>query len=369
VAEALVGVEFGTPWQPAVTGGRPAWRRWVWAVVLVVALTVATWLAALAYGTWAYAQGLAGRLLPGAVVAGIDVGGLTPHEALATVRAVTEAPLDRQVVLRFQDRTWTTTPRALGSASDAEEAIADAVTFSAAATWSDLARLRWFGEPVTFRRDVSLTHDPTAARAWVDSLAAAVNRAPSDAALDTSTGWVRVVPEQLGYVVNTEATATALAEAVEGGATEVALGVDGVPAAVTTAAFDQVLLLRQDEHKLYLYQDGAMTHSWTVATGTAGYPTPTGIHNVTLKRYLPTWVNPSPNGWGRSLPARIGPGRGNPLGLRALNWSAPNIRFHGTQEVSSLGRDASHGCVRMSNPDVIELFDLVREGATIVSLK
>ena len=55
------------------------------------------------------------------------------------------------------------------------------------------------------------------------------------------------------------------------------------------------------------------------------------------------------------------------MGLRALNWSAPAIRFHGTAATYSLGYNASHGCVRMSNSDVIELYDIVDVGTPIVS--
>jgi lipoprotein-anchoring transpeptidase ErfK/SrfK len=89
---------------------------------------------------------------------------------------------------------------------------------------------------------------------------------------------------------------------------------------------------------------------------------------------MPSWSNPAPNGWGRGMPTYIGPGPGNPLGLRALNWNTLDgvdtaIRFHGTQAVGQLGRPASHGCVRLRNSDVIELFDLIDEGATIISVR
>jgi hypothetical protein len=82
---------------------------------------------------------------------------------------------------------------------------------------------------------------------------------------------------------------------------------------------------------------------------------------------MPTWVNPDPTGWGASMPLSIPPGPGNPLGLRALNWSAEAIRFHGTSATYSLGYNASHGCIRMSNTDVIQLYDMVEVGTPIVS--
>jgi hypothetical protein len=83
---------------------------------------------------------------------------------------------------------------------------------------------------------------------------------------------------------------------------------------------------------------------------------------------MPTWVNPAPDTWGADMPESIPPGPGNPLGLRAINWSAPAIRFHGTSATYSLGYNASHGCVRMANEDVIQLYDMVEVGTPIVSV-
>jgi L,D-transpeptidase ErfK/SrfK len=127
------------------------------------------------------------------------------------------------------------------------------------------------------------------------------------------------------------------------------------------------LLLRIGENKLYLYENGKITHEWVVATGQPEYPTPTGIYEITEKRYMPTWVNPDPTGWGASMPLSIPPGPSNPLGVRALNWSAEAIRFHGTSATYSLGYNASHGCVRLSNEEVIQLYNMVEVGTPIVS--
>jgi hypothetical protein len=119
---------------------------------------------------------------------------------------------------------------------------------------------------------------------------------------------------------------------------------------------------------LYLYENGKITNQWPIATGQPEYMTPTGLYSVIEKRYLPTWVNPAPDTWGASMPVSIPPGPDNPLGLRALNWSAPAIRFHGTSALYSLGFNASHGCVRMSNEDVIQLYDTIDVGTPIVSV-
>jgi L,D-transpeptidase ErfK/SrfK len=89
---------------------------------------------------------------------------------------------------------------------------------------------------------------------------------------------------------------------------------------------------------------------------------------VTLKRYLPTWVNPWSK-WSMDMPAKIGPGPGNPLGTRALNLSAPGIRIHGTPHARSIGYSVSHGCIRMRMPDVEALYPLVPKGTPVFIVK
>lgn len=344
-------------------------RRWVWVAVAVAAFVGLTAGGVVGYGIAAYADTYDGRILPHSVVAGVDISGLTAEEALAAVQEAIAPDLDRTVVVRWDDERWSTTPAELGASSDAEDAVAEAVAASADPDVLDYTRMRWLGEEITFTRDVTVTHSEEGARAFVEALADEINVAPTDAALDYSSGWVEIDPGTDGYHLDTVTGTADLSEALRTGADEVELTAHREAPQVTEAAFDQVLLVRQLEHKLHLYQDGEITHSWNVAVGTGSHPTPTGQYRVTAKRYMPTWGNPSPNGWGSNMPATIGPGVNNPLGVRAINWDAPAIRFHGTANVDSIGTDASKGCVRLTNDDVVELYDLVREGATIVSVR
>lgn len=342
---------------------RPAW--WV---TLVLALVVALAGAGIAYGTHAYATEYDGRILPGITVAGVDLGGMTPDEAAAAVDRAIAPELDRTVTLRTDARRWTTTPRELGATTDADAAIAEAMEVSQAPSGAALARMRLLGESVTFAQDVTVAHSEEGIRAFVDEVAAELHEPATDATASVVGDALEIVPDRTGTVLDTDAATAGLLTALEDGRDEVDLTIHPVAAATTTTDFRQVLVLRQREHTLELYEDGQFVRSWDVAVGTSGYRTPTGMYKVTLKRHMPTWVNPSPNGWGSGMPARIGPGANNPLGVRALNWNAPAIRFHGTAKVNSIGRDASKGCVRLTNADVVELYDLVDVGATIISI-
>jgi lipoprotein-anchoring transpeptidase ErfK/SrfK len=353
--------------------GPPPRRRWSkgkWAAIAlaVVALLLALGVAGIAYATYDYAAEYKGRILPGTVIQGVDVGGLTESQALEVVRASVAPRLDRRIRVTFEGRRWVVTPRSLGARSNARRVVRAALAASASTSFMDKMRMKVLGDEMGFERSVAIDHPRAGVRDFVDELAAKLRVEPRDAQLDYSTGWVEIVPERRGREVRVDDARRALGRALRRGDGHVAVPVESLRPDVTRAAYDSVLLVRIGENRLYLYRDGRIAHSWPVATGQPEYMTPTGVYEVTEKRYMPTWINPAPTTWGKDLPAEIPPGPGNPLGVRAINWSAPAIRFHGTEATYSLGYNASHGCVRLSNEDVVELYDMVEVGTPIVSL-
>jgi lipoprotein-anchoring transpeptidase ErfK/SrfK/predicted nucleic acid-binding Zn ribbon protein len=315
-----------------------------------------------------YARSYDGKIMPGATIAGVDVGGLDRAQALAKVRAAIRPELNRDVLIRWQAQRWKATPAELGAKSDAKRAVEEALYESASASFVEKVEMRLGGE-LGFERDVAIRYPKQGVSGFVQGLASSFDQKPQDAYIDYSTNWVEIVDEKVGRTVDVDASTAKILGALRRGVESTKLVVDTEPAEVTADDFDQVLLLHIGDNRLYLYQDGKITHRYTVATGEAAYPTPQGVYEVINKRYMPTWVNPAPDGWGADMPAIIGPGIDNPLGVRALDWNASGIRFHGTQALSSLGHNASHGCVRMSTEDVIELYDLVEIGTPIVSIQ
>ena len=320
-----------------------------------------------AWATYDYTKAHQGRLLPGATVAGVEVGGLTRDQAVAAVAAAIRPQLDRSITVAWNEREWTATPRELGARNDAEQAVDAAIRASRETSFFERMQMKMLGDRLDFERNVAITYPRQGVRGFIKGIAASVDKDPRDAEIDYSTGWVEIVPEREGRAVELKKSRRSLMRALRNESPEIALSVKPLYPEVTTDAFDQVLLVRIGENKLYLYEDGRIVRSWRVATGLPEYPTPTGLYHVTEKRYMPTWVNPAPDTWGADMPAEIPPGPGNPLGLRAINWDAPAIRFHGTSATYSLGYNASHGCVRMSNADVIELYDMIDVGTPIVS--
>ena len=335
--------------------------------VLLVALFVLAF-SGVAYATYDYDKEYDGKLLPGIVIAGVDVGGMTPEEAYRAVKAAGKIQLDRNITVGYEEKSWTVTPRELGAKSNARALVDAAVAESENTGVLTKASMAVFGNELDLDSELGITYPKQGVRGFIDGVAAALDRDPIDAGVDYSSGWLEFIEPKEGRTVRRDESRRALSRALKKERDSVTLAVKTTKPAVTEQKWDQVLLLRIGENKLYLYEDQKITHEYTVATGLPEYPTPTGEYYITEKRYLPTWVNPDPTGWGADMPASIGPGPGNPLGTRALNWNASGIRFHGTEATYSLGYAASHGCVRMAMPDVEELYDLVDVGTPIVSL-
>jgi L,D-transpeptidase ErfK/SrfK len=101
--------------------------------------------------------------------------------------------------------------------------------------------------------------------------------------------------------------------------------------------------------------------SYPVAIGKAGWETPIGHYQVERRQRDPEWEHP--------LTKRIFPsGPDNPLGAAWIGFrseSGFHFGFHGTYDEFLLGEAVSHGCVRMANADILDLFDQVELGTDI----
>lgn|GEM_PF-651470 len=124
---------------------------------------------------------------------------------------------------------------------------------------------------------------------------------------------------------------------------------------------DTRLVLKLSERKVYVYQGDKEEASYPVAIGKSSTPTPTGDFEVFQMVVDPIWESP----WtGEVFP----PGANSALGLRWIGFAKlPNgiIGFHGTPTISSIGKAASNGCVRMHNEHVVELFKKVKMGTPV----
>jgi lipoprotein-anchoring transpeptidase ErfK/SrfK len=204
--------------------------------------------------------------------------------------------------------------------------------------------------------------DQAAVRGWMSLFAPGVAAAPTDARYVVVNRRLRVVPSVAGRRIDTDSGAAAISAAL---LAEVA----AVAPRVHESSIPRALLVVLGERKLFSYRvGGGLEKTYRCAIGLSRYPTPRGTFKVVGKRVMPGWYNPGSK-WARSMPRYIRPGPSNPLGTRALYLNASGIRIHGTSQVRSIGRAASHGCVRLVRKDIESLFTKIPVGTAVFIVK
>lgn len=110
------------------------------------------------------------------------------------------------------------------------------------------------------------------------------------------------------------------------------------------------------DRKLVLMSGAEALKVYDVAVGKASTPSPEGEFRIINRIPNPAWYQPG---------KVVAPGKGNPLGTRWMGLSAKGYGIHGTNAPKSIGKAASHGCIRMRAVDLEELFDLVSIGVVV----
>jgi len=314
---------------------------------------------------WAAAGDYATRdMVPlGVTVAGVELGGLSPAEAHEAIERAVVEPLLEPVTVRAAGMTFEVDPADFLHA-DVDTAVTNAFGPNRSATLADRIYRRLAEEPVRMTVEPQILIDEDALASRVAGIAVAIDYAAVDATLGIEDAAVKIGPSAPGRKLDQEASATLIAAALLSEDTSVDLPVLPVLPEVAEEDLGKWLIIRRASRTLELWEDTQLDRRYPIAIGAEGYDTPRGEWEITLKRYLPTWVNPGSE-WAKTMPDKIGPGPGNPLGTRALNLDAPGIRIHGTPNEASIGTAASHGCIRMKRVDIEQLYELVDVGIPV----
>ncbi len=119
---------------------------------------------------------------------------------------------------------------------------------------------------------------------------------------------------------------------------------------------------------LYLVLGQNKAIRYGIGVGRHGF-TWSGVKSITRKAEWPDWYPPE-NMIERQpyLPRMVGGGPGNPLGARAMYIAGTEYRIHGTNDPTSIGKFVSSGCIRLTNNNVIDLYNRVKVGAKVIVL-
>ena len=118
----------------------------------------------------------------------------------------------------------------------------------------------------------------------------------------------------------------------------------------------------KDTQTLYAYDDSDnLVASYPTTVGSTATPSPTGTHKVKVKIHEPNYTYTSDNGKKSIIP----PGPNNPVGVVWIGLSKPSYGIHGSPDPERISRQASAGCVRLTNWDALALLGVIQDGATV----
>ena len=129
--------------------------------------------------------------------------------------------------------------------------------------------------------------------------------------------------------------------------------------------YPAVIMVNRAAFQLTLYKNLKPVRTYGIAVGQVGLETPAGLYSIENKAVNPAWHVPNSD-WAGDLAGTVvaGDDPSNPIKARWMGIYA-GAGIHGTDAEGSIGTAASHGCIRMRIPEVIELYDQVDVGAPV----
>lgn len=133
------------------------------------------------------------------------------------------------------------------------------------------------------------------------------------------------------------------------------------------------IIVNTTERRLYYVYKKGYALKYGIGVGRQGFEW-SGSNVISRKAEWPGWTPPPEmiareRAKGRILPAYMEGGVKNPLGARALYIGSTLYRIHGTSEPWTIGQAVSSGCIRLTNDDIVHLYDRVKVGAKVVVLR
>ena len=305
-------------------------------------------------------------ITPGITIAGVDVGGLRAAQARALLDTRLVRPLQRPLRVERGSHSFVVRPARAGLRVDVSRMVAKAIEISRHGGLADRLlrelRDRHMHDSVPLHAALSQASLGT----FVDRVARVVDRPARSARVvpEVTATTLRVVPSHDGVAVQRAQLRSALAVGLlrAGGPRTLPVPTRVVHPRWSTATlarrYPTFLVVSRETFTLRLFKHLKLARTFRIAVGRAGLETPSGLYAIDDKQINPSWHVPK-SAWAGDLAGRIiPPGPEDPIKARWMGfWNGAGI--HGTEDTSSIGSAASHGCIRMTIPDVEALYELV----------
>jgi hypothetical protein len=317
-----------------------------------------------ALALYAYDRSQSDRIVAGIRVADVEIGGLSVKDARAKLIRVLLPRYRRPLVFTTGDGRLALRGDAAGLRIDVAGVVAEARSISRHGGFLRRVYRELRGRGLAVELEPRVRYSRRAVRLFVQRVQRAVGVKPRSARFLPSLTRPRLVPSRPGLALRAARLRSSIESRLPDPYSKRVLPLPTrvlTPKLTTAAAqreYRYFIAVDCARRRLRLFVRLKLSRSYLIAVGRVGLETPAGLYQINDKQIDPSWHVPrSP--WAGSLAGRvIPPGPADPLKARWMGFY-DGAGIHGTADISSLGTAASHGCIRMSIPDVIELFNIV----------
>jgi len=338
---------------------------------LLAVLAIALAFSGAAVGAlYAYDRSRENVIAEGVHAAGVDLSGMTAAEARAALDRRIGEPLARPLTVKYQKHGVLLSARAAGVRFDIDEMVAVALEMSRAGnfltrSWRDLN-----GDGVDARIPLEVTYSAKVVDTVVSNLKKSLKVKPREAKATPSATKINLSPSRNGREVRTEELERRIASHLITPDADrvVQIPIKVLKPKVTTAElrskYSRFIGISRGRFELRLFVNLKLAKVYRISVGQIGYDTPGGLYHVRNKAVNPSWFVPNKPWAGKLAGKVIPPGPDNPIKSRWMGiYNGAGI--HGTDAVASIGQRASHGCIRMLIPDVVQLYERVPVGTPV----
>jgi lipoprotein-anchoring transpeptidase ErfK/SrfK len=336
----------------------------IFCVFLVTLLLIA------AVGAYAWDSSRSDQIAEGVTIGGVDVGGMTADEATDAVEEELVDPLRKQVTVTYEGVKYQLNPDKLKVDSDVDGMVGRALEESQEGGLPTRVWRYATGGEVDVAISPQVSYSSNAIDEFIAKIAEEVNRDPVEATIEPSSVSLTGVAGQDGLAVEEAKLRQRIESVVQRPHDrKVALPVETIEPETSKADLAEMyptyLTVDQSSFTVTLWKNLEPVQEYTVAVGQPAYPTPNGLFSVANKQVDPVWSVPNSD-WAGELAGTVVAGgtAENPLKSRWMGVT-DGVGFHGTDATSSLGTQASHGCIRMAVPDIEQLYDQVPVGTPV----
>jgi lipoprotein-anchoring transpeptidase ErfK/SrfK len=338
---------------------------------IIIATFAVVLAAGLAGGTYAYDNAQADKIGKGVRVGGISLQGLTAARAHAKLDRLILQPLERPIVVHHDRSTWRLGPREAHVNVDVDAIVDHAMARSREGNIVSRTVRNLTGKSLDADLQPTVRFEDRAVIRMLDKIRGAIDRKPVDATAKLGAGGISTTDSRTGLAVRASTLHRQIKRAIvstTADRTFVAHTLKLQPK-VTNADLEKrlgtAIVVNRNAFRLTLYKRLKPAKTYSIAVGQIGLETPAGLYHIQNKAVNPAWSVPN-SSWAGSLAGQVIPGGApnNPLKARWMGIF-DGAGIHGTDAIGSIGTAASHGCIRMRIPDVIELYDQVPVGAPV----